>query len=524
MILPILFFLLAAGALASAAIPTRFRTAHFAVSLIPGAAAFLLAFPLPFSRTFSIAWEPSNLFPGSIAYAASPQASAFAVYFCMLLFLLEWTRPLRASSGRFARASIFLLALASILAGCAANPLSVLISWALLDFVSLLAASAGNPSVEIGTLGVSATLDRAMAVFALNVTGSALVLLSLYGGGNPTFPLAISAIPDGLPAALFFCGLAVRLAAAPVQIVFARGKRKENDTEILLSVAAPASALCLLSNLGLPSAVPSAGTIVLLVFLMAVLIWGAWRWFAAPDPHEQRASFFFLIPGFAFVSALLTPDPRICLAAGSMLVLGGGVLSTHIGFLRHRPWLSFFPVVLGLLAAGFPFSPFSIFSSNVYPALAPNYTGFIFLYVVFQVLLVGAVFRTAFQAVDEFPSNEPVFLFSFSFGSACGLAAALYPGWSTEITFQRIGLPLALLTGAAGAAFLLRRLHRSGRYPRWLPREASNPFDRASKPALVVFRFFSAAFSAVESFLSGEGAMLWSLGIALLIYLMLRGG
>jgi hypothetical protein len=91
------------------------------------------------------------------------------------------------------------------------------------------------------------------------------------------------------------------------------------------------------------------------------------------------------------------------------------------------------------------------------------------------------------------------------------------------LSFSSAVLPVVLLGVAAGFWFLARHLHRINAP---LSRILENilRLQWLQNAMLLVFGLLSDWISGLESFLSGEGVMLWSLGIALLLFLAFRGG
>ena len=235
--------------------------------------------------------------------------------------------------------------------------------------------------------------------------------------------------------------------------------------------------------------------------------------------------YFLILPSFALLSAIAFPAASGQFqAAGGLLILGGGILLVYIGFLPHRRWMAAFPVLLGILFAGIPFSPASIWSSVVFPGLlVPSGIPVLIPLLLCQIFVLCAIFRLAFEPVDVFPPNEPAFLFAFSAGMTTAILALLFPAWSGTISIGAVVFPLLVLGGGILMIFFVRRFQRTSATLfeylekifrlEWLQRSLVFSFQ---KTAILV--------SGIESFLSGEGAMLWSLGIALLLFLVFRGG
>jgi hypothetical protein len=297
---------------------------------------------------------------------------------------------------------------------------------------------------------------------------------------------------------------------------------------VLLRIASPAAALCFLSNLWPSHPVLSSGSAGfswLVVPCALVILAGGWQWCTSSSPYLRRDMFFLVLPGFALLTALVLPvQSGIFSAAGAMLILGGGVLLVYIGYLSHRRWMAGFLIFLALMSAGIPFSPMTVWTESVYPSLLTS-AGLpaLLALMLSHVFFVGAIFRTAFETVDEFPSNEPLFLVTFSLGMMVALSMLLYPGWAGVTSLSSLAAPVLLLLGGIFLVFLLGRMQHAGSSFFPYAEKLFRP-EGLQKGAGVAFQTIAGLVSGIESFLSGEGAMLWSLGIALLLYLVFRGG
>jgi hypothetical protein len=160
----------------------------------------------------------------------------------------------------------------------------------------------------------------------------------------------------------------------------------------------------------------------------------------------------------------------------------------------------------------------------VYPGLLSAGTPFLSLPLFFiQVLVFCAVIRSALEPVEEFPPNEPAFLIVFSAGMIAALLALLLPGWGGVSSIGSAVMPGLVLGLGAILFFLVRRFHRVGSSA-YRILETFTRLDWLRRSADFGFRQAAVFVSWSEAFLSGDGAMFWSLGIALLLYLVFRGG
>ena len=262
MISLIVISILAVGALATFFLPPERRNLHIAAALLPVAALGALLLPLPIPNSFSIVWSPAALFPDPLEFRASASSVSFAVYFCCLLILLEWTRPLRLSPGRTSRLVIYLLTIAGIAACFASTPLAVIVVWSLIDLLSFLAMLFLKSPVEIGTGGISSSLSHSIGILAINMLGNILVVFSLFmgsSGAGSEWSSLWGPSQFNLAPVLFLSGILLRILLAPIQFTFSRLQTTSAGTEILLRIAAPAACLSLLSNIW-PSQTEIAGT------------------------------------------------------------------------------------------------------------------------------------------------------------------------------------------------------------------------------------------------------------------------
>jgi hypothetical protein len=531
MIIIAVFFLLCIGAFATYLLPPQNRTSHILVSFIPAAALGALLLRLPLPDSFSVAWYPSDLFPEPLRFSAASRSISFAAFLCGALLMIEWTRPMRRSAGRSSRVAAYLLTASGVLACLASNPLSVIVLWSWIDFLSFLAVFFLKSPVEIGREGVSSSLTHSTGILAANMIGNILVLFSVFLGAADSpadFAIGWGDPAANLSTAILLAGVTFRLLVSPLLFTSSRMRTTSTGVDILLRIVSPAAVLCFLSNVWPPESALASGfpvPVFLAVLFSAVLLVGGWRWCAASSPFSRRDFFFLMLPPFGLLSALATPfADRIFPAVGAMLILGGAVLLVHIGFLVHRRWMAVFPIALGFLYAGIPFFPMSVWSLSVYPVLVDTSGIPVLLVLIFsQVFAVGAVFRSAFETVEEFPPNEPLFLLTFSFGMVACLALMLFPGWGGGSSAASFAAPAATLLGSASLAFFIHRSLRAGVSLLPLP-ETILFLERLQRGLVASFQKSAGVIAGVESFLSGEGAMLWSLGIALLLYLVFRGG
>jgi hypothetical protein len=531
MIFLLVIFLLLLGAAATYILPPERRTLRIVASLLPVAALGVLLAPISLPETFSIQWLPVQLFPQPPLFRADLTGVSFSVYLCCLLIAIEWTRPLRRNPNRIARGMIYLLTISGVIAFSATNALSTAITWAWIDFLSFFAVLALNREVEIDAQGIASSIHHSLGIFALNMLGNILILFPALQTSRDSlldWSLVWNHNPSGLSAILFLAGVMLRLLVAPMQFTFSRSKSVSTGVEILLRILPVAAVLALLSRSWPPELALGSGHILsswVCLFLGLVILMAGLQWWIASSPFERRGIFCFLVPIFALLSAFYLPTvDHIFLASGGILILGAGMVFLYSGFLPHRRWLSIFLVVWAVIFAGIPLSPMSLWILHIYAGvLSPASLAIALPLLLVHVLILSSLLHLAFEPVEEFPSNEPLFIFLYSLGLVVCLVFIFFPGWSAPFSFIDLILPIFLLAGAIGFWYLSRRLQRiNASLSRFL--EGLFRLQWLQNAFLFSFGHLSYWISGLESFLSGEGVMLWSLGIALLLYLAFRGG
>jgi hypothetical protein len=531
MIILLIIFLLLIGAVAIYLLPPEKRNLRIIASLLPVAALGILLAPVFLPPSFSISWLPAQLFPEQPLFRADLVGVSFSVYLCCLLIAIEWTRPLRRSPVRIARTLVYLLTISGIIAFSASNVLSTAVSWAWVDFLSFFAVLVLNRSVEINAQGIASSIHNSLSILAINLLGTILVLFPVLQTSHASlmdWSLVWKQNPSGLSLFLFLAGVTLRLVIAPLQFTYFRSKSGSAGAEILLRILPSAVVLSLLAKAWPPQLTLGSGNMLsawAYIFFALVVLMAGLQWWIASSSFERREIFCFLIPIFALQTAFFSSTvDRLFLASGGILILGVGLIFLYSGFLPHRRWLSAFLVLWAVVFAGVPFSPMSLWIVHVYSGvLSPASLTIVLPLLLVHILILSSILRLAFEPVEEFPSNEPLFLVLYSLGMLVCLIFIFFPGWTAPISFFGVAFPVFLLTVAVGFWYLSRHIHRINAS---LSQFLETLFRLQWLQNVLLFLFGQLAYwiSGLESFLSGEGVMLWSLGIALLLFLAFRGG
>jgi hypothetical protein len=531
MIVLLAVLLLFLGAVALLFLTPERRILRAAVFLAPVAALAVVLIHLPFPDSFTIAWQPSSLFPDPLVFRSNTAAVSFSAYFCILLMLIEWTRPLQRASGIPSRVLCFLLTIAGILSFFADNALAIALVWAWIDFLSFIAILILSRTAEVGPKGITSSVSRSVSILAMNFLGNALVIfpvLQSLPSAHSDWSAAWSQPASDLAILLFLAGIAVRILVLPTQLSFSRQYTSSAGVDVLLRIISPAVVLSLLSK-SWPGQLLSSNPIRTwsVAFFGIMALWAGFQWLLSPSSHERRDLFLLGVPCLAILAAFQVPQPGAILhAAGALVVLGGGVLLLYRGYFSNHRWMSIPPVILVFLLAGIPFSPAGVILSTFLSTVQPGASFVIIVMaVISEILILCAVLRLILEPVEDFSFDDSFPLYLYLLGMALASFCMLYPGWPAPQPLDplMVILPLMLLGVSIPLFVAIGYLQRTGRDFLLFFGSSIGLNGFRSGLSFLAGKFFS-LLAAVEDVFSGEGAMLWALGLSLFILLLLRGG
>jgi hypothetical protein len=523
------FLILFLGAVSILFLTPDRRFLRFSAFLSPALALVVLWLPLPLPDSFEIVWQPSTLFPSPLTFHATPVAISFAVAFCLLLLLAEWTHLFHTSLSRTARVISFLLAMSGMIDCTASNALAAALMWGWTDFLIFLSILLLSRSAVVGPKGIVSTVSRSINILALNFLGTALILYPVVT--RP--PVAWSdwgavwtAQSSDLGAALFLVGVTLRLLVLPTQLSFSQSYTSSARVDILMRILAPAIMMPFLAEAWPSAAFFSAGSLLpfwFALFFAFLLFWTGLQWWVSVSPYARRDLFLLAAPAMAVLGVMQGGSPsRFFLAAGLMVVLGGGMLLFFPGYLSNRRWLAAIPLFLLAAHSGLPYTPLGTVFSGITVGADPTVMTLVLLGLGFW---FSALIRTAFEPSEEFSSERKssIVLFIVSVLLAAVVLAGSVQVPSDSISVSVVLFPTVLLLAAAGLSLIARRFQRAGQN---ILHFAEGVF-RLSWLRSLIGSFGSATLTfgtAVEDLFSGEGAMLWAFGLALLLLIILRGG
>jgi hypothetical protein len=535
-LLVILAALLVAAALASLFVAPRRRVARLLASLAPFAGLALLALPLPLSTELAPAWLPLSLAPEPLRFALDDGARALSFALLVVLSALQWSGVDRPSARRSARTAAYLMTIAGVASFAAANAGALLLSWAWVDLLGFVLIVMLRQSLPQDEAQEPHSEIRPIAALALNSLGTLLILvaflpaLQAHGTAPPALSLA-GAPPLSLMA--FLAGIALRLGIFAPQLTLARLGFSEGGYDVLVRLIPAAAGLRLLGQAWSAEAAAGLGGgwmgwVIALIALGAFL--AGVRWMVRRSARSAQAT---LLAGMLALSAVAIlqggASEATSRAAGLLLLLGGGLLLQYRGRSRWQPWSLAWPVVCAAVIAGLPLTPGATLNATLYDSLVKSGAWGVWVAVgLVQIMLVANLLRLAFEPGRELPAGEK--LVWLAYYSGLTLCAAALVAWPV-LPFLRDASPPGLtaivafaVVAAAGTVLAIgaRRLREPGEHAlaslenlmrfEWLPRGLSSLAAVAAGAA-----------RRIDSIVGGESAMMWSLALAVLAWVLLRG-
>lgn len=538
MLLVIIAALLAVGALASLFVAPRRRLARILASASPLLGLLVLALPLPLPAEVSLMWLPVSLAPEPLRFVLDDGGRALGFALLVLLTALQGSGLDRPAARRSARAAAYLMSIAAIASFAAANPGALLLSWAwvdLLGFILILMLRQSLP-VDVGE-GPTPIEIRPVAALALNSLGTLLVLvgflpaLSLQSAAPGNISLASA---PALSQLALLAGISLRLGIFPPQLTLPRFGFSEGGYDVLVRLVPAAAGLRLLGQVWSAEAAVALGAgwmgwIIALVCLSAFL--GGVRWMVRRSARSAQATLLAGLLALAGLAVLYgAPLEPVTRAAGLMLLLGGGLMLQYRGQSRWQKWSIVWPLAGAAIIAGLPYTPGAALGGSLYEALIASHAwGVLLAAGLLHIMLVGNLVRLAFESGKELPAGEKLVWLAYYAALTLCLAALVAwpvfdflggpwrPGPIGSIAFAVIAAGGLALAGAA------RRLRQPGEQA-LATLENLTRFDWLPRGLSSITYSVAGAVQRIDSIVSGESALMWSLAIAVLIWVLLRGG
>jgi hypothetical protein len=457
---------------------------------------------LPITWQFSI-WQPAALFFQSPTLVADGIAWAFAISLTALCLAVIITAVARTNFPEPINwVGILILTSIGILAVVADNPLTLVLIWAAIDLVELIAQMRFVEDPKLS--------ERVVIAFASRVTGILILLwtdmISVSSGQSLDFRLATAANAQTSLYLILAAGL--RLGVLPLHLPYPNESAIRRGFGTGLRMVSAASSLILLARI--PSgSVTSSLTPYLLILVSFAAIYGSWTWLRAPDELTGRPYWLIGMGSLAIASALRA-NPVGAAAWGCVLILSGSAL-----FLSSEPqrWL-----VRALLIGiwGISSLPFSL------SATGWNNYGINFWFTLPFLLISHAMLMAGFirhsQRIVTYSGNEDqptwaknVYPIGIVFLLIMSVLLGLF-GWDGKLQFGNWIMAAVSSALTAGLLWLTPRLRiLNPARAHWVRPGGASRLDWGYRTIWGVYRRLGTVSNALTNMLEGESGIMWTL-------------
>jgi hypothetical protein len=466
---------------------------------------------LPLSVVLPL-WQPTDFLADTPSFSADSYAWLYALSLIALVLALLLTAPARRG---FPGPSDWITSLGltglGLLAVTADNPLTLVLIWAALDLVELVAILRSADGPQSG--------KHAIAVFSIRAGGIALLLLAQVIGSQPGKITHLVSMPPGA-GLLLLVAAAMRLGVLAVPLPYDTATSLGRGIGTTLRLVSAAASLVLLSRIP-PLSLASSFTPLLLIVCAVVALRAGWMWLRAPDDIVGRQSWIIGLASLSLASAL-RGNPLGAAAWGVALILAGGTL-----FLSsvQETWLNRLLLIGAWTLSALPFSLTSAVWRNGGGALDLVLPAFI----VAQALLIAGFVRHASRpSIEVTLASQPAWVKrAYPAGILLLLVLQILLGlWGREGALQ-VGMWTA---GAVASILSLGFLWALSRTPALnlstvhAPAAASN-WVRDRLLALIkgIYLALSSMVQMITRVLESEAGIMWSILFLVLFISLIVG-
>jgi hypothetical protein len=448
---------------------------------------------------------------------------AFALVSLLAAIILTASARLELNTTPWAWAGSMAITAAGLLAIMAGNPLTLIISWTVIDLV------------ELGVIIRSATHARqaqqAVVAFTARVAGTLMIVIALvYSRWRGELLILSEVLPEVGVFLLLAAGL--RLGVVPLHLPYTHEVRMRRGLGTVLRLVTAASALPLLSRLP-PTVAPPNLAIFLLVFTTLAALYGAAMWLTARDELNGRPYWLIAVAGMA-VGSTIRGRPDAALAWGITILLAGGMI---LLFTARRRSMMFIPALVFIGLTGLPFTP----SASGWNGLVVlPFTVLDVISIVAHSLLLLGFIRHLLADRPDLGKMERWIQLMYPFGLFI-LAASYWfvgiAGWQGSLSVGVWwGAAASVLLTSGGLVLLVRYLQAAAREEstsNWVIvtiRSVSRVLSLIFRLDWV-YRFFWSVYSLLQKLvrfltliLEGDGGVLWALLLLALLATFLAPG
>ena len=481
-------------------------------------------------------WNSSNLrLTGHLSllldYDSWPYVLAMATI--MLAVILSDAARTRYDSTPRAWSISLLMAAFGLLAIQAGTSLTMMMAWALLDLLEMFQL--------LQLKGITQSSQRVIVSYGVRIGSIFLLILATMLGWSAVGDFDLTQIPTNA-GFVFLLAAGLRLGVFPLNISFVAehtvgGKpalRRGFGTIIRLTPAA--ASLGLLARLPVELVTPDLDRWmpVLMGLLALAVLYAASRWLSAVDEIQGRPYWIIAWASFAAAS-VLNGAPQASIAWGMAMILPGSLLFLYFPRVQRINFLPFFGLI-GLL--GLPYTPAA---SGWFGLVANGLNIWTIVFIIAHGLMVLGYLDRALQpggmagtleswARVVFPLSLIIMIQSIIALGLIGWPGSLTLGvWWLSLISNVLIFSVVIFIYRFGARSPYFQLPVSSGIRKgmdWLfPRlEPVFRLEWLYQVVWAVFNFFGRIMKFFSVILEGEGGILWTVLILVLLITLLTGG
>jgi len=460
---------------------------------------------LRFPQSISLPpWQPLTVFLYVPLWVADGISWPYAIALSALAVAVIWTSLVRNEKESMPWAGTLTLCALGILAVAAANPLTMVLAWSVIDLVELV--------IMLRSTDGESQSGGVVVAFSARLAGTALLLWANSVSIAAGTPLVFRSIPANA-GILLLMAAGLRLGVLPLHLPY----RKENVVRrgfgTSLRLVSASASLILLARIP-ASSLNSPLTPYLLILAAVTALYAGWMWLRSSDEILGRP---FWVLGFASlgVADSLRGNPIGSIGWGVALILCGGLLFLFSARQRRILWIPF----LGLWVMST--LPFSL---NALSWQATNNISWLLSLPLIpaQALLMTGFLRHCFHPGEtSLESQEKwvklIYPAGFFLLAGTGILLGFW-GWDGAHVIGLWWWSIPVILMAAGFTFLAQKF-----LTRVSPGNVSGHWSQIF-PLGWLYKFLSGVFNSFHritdiftSSLEGDGGLLWSFLLLVLI-------
>jgi hypothetical protein len=443
-------------------------------------------------------------FSYKITWLADSISWPYALALASLTAAVIWTSVVRAEPKSMPWTGILIISGLGILAVAAENPLTLLLTWTAIDIFELI--------TMVRFTGTKDHAEGIIFTFVTRLAGTGFVLWANMVSIAAGTPLDFRSAPSSAGIYLLIAAV-FRLGVFPLNLPYHKDNFDRRGFGTMLTLVSAASSLAMLARLP-ATALKSPITPYLLILAAVAALSAGWMWLRSSDEILGRPFWISGIASLAIVQSL-RGNPTGSTGWGVTMILCGGALFLFSARQRRVLWLPLFSLW------AFSTLPFSLTSSSW--QIGSTSSGlFVIPYLPAQALFMAGLFLHAIRPGEiklesQLKWVKAIYPIGLLFLVASSLLLGIW-GWAGARTIGLWWWAILTILLAIGFTFLALKL--KDRIP---PGKINAQWMRVFRTEWVfqiltpLYNFLRRLTDAVTTALEGEGGLLWSLLLLILV-------